>query len=1051
MRNIQLIVQIRLQTICSTVEDFLDVFERFVQEFTDDSVLQLARRMAPMMRQIRQLAKLFVIHPNGILHHPSIYVLFHQSTSVPMYSTVTPDDPSDILPQGAAFLDHLHREITTISRPDEAVLFTHLLQEACRVYYRNFELWLFHGRIEDPHEELFIEFTDCPWPHSKQFWDRAFRVRTDDPTTAAADATPMAGAVPAFLLGTEQRTLLCGKYTGLLRAIRPEHPLLRVAPPRLDVCLTDGELAALQLRCRAYGQRLQRVCGAPVSVRAVYDSRAAQRRECVRQATERFGENMRRWREQQDESAAKRRLVHAAQRAALELQIKELHDRRVTERRENMLLEREVIRRAEELEDVQTARERAEREKRIEYYEELAEMAGARHTKADAVVEDLRVRLAEAEALTAQMASAVGMATMAGEKEEVETDKEHGDLNRNVATKEFVEIPSILIPIPDTIDNSNLTPSHNDIPTKSIDANANPTSPSSRNTNKAMVLGSTFDFQHHETAGRQATEMLANADATNDVHQSATLTDANSNPCPSTSAHTEMLQNRARIMGQEYDLIGFTTEITPAKTSDPKAELTDLQRNRRKIMSQEFGMHLDLATAASNGKLMVRETPMSTSSDTPAKRIEDELKSLEMQSAMEPLKVDVNLGVTTTALNSSEMQTAATSQSEQLFRFELQPSPAASTLYESARSGIDVDNSVTETVGQEKEKNASKSPSRFGYPKTLKLSKNVSTFFPVDSPFDSHEKATNTEDATEALPTFDPDSLAADFSSLTARLRTSYLLPLQTHLRVLSNEVLKVFLHELHLLQHFKSLRNYFFMMDGEFGGNISDGLFAKLQPDVRPVDILNFACLHSLLDNALGSSIIGNDPNAERLSFIVDDLPAAFDLGSPHVLQMLRLTYAVEWPLNLLLSPEAIGHYARIFQHLLTLRRCRFVLDGASQLLKEVAKRREVEGNGLKGLSGMSGAKCWRSPQYGRVQQIRNKLLQFVMALQNHVTATALQASWRRFKLDLAAAESMEDCYQMHARYLKRVEFLCMLNRSSAKFYKALESVMVLVLRFYQ
>lgn len=105
-------------------------------------------------------------------------------------------------------------------------------------------------------------------------------------------------------------------------------------------------------------------------------------------------------------------------------------------------------------------------------------------------------------------------------------------------------------------------------------------------------------------------------------------------------------------------------------------------------------------------------------------------------------------------------------------------------------------------------------------------------------------------------------------------------------------------------------------------------------------------------------------------------------------------------------------------------------------QILKETAKN--------------SKQKILGSQQYRHVQQIRHKLLNFINALQNHITANALQASWRQFKTDLETATSMEELYQKHTKYLKQVEFLCMINRRSVEFHLKLEDIFVIVLRFY-
>ena len=102
-----------------------------------------------------------------------------------------------------------------------------------------------------------------------------------------------------------------------------------------------------------------------------------------------------------------------------------------------------------------------------------------------------------------------------------------------------------------------------------------------------------------------------------------------------------------------------------------------------------------------------------------------------------------------------------------------------------------------------------------------------------------------------------------------------------------------------------------------------------------------------------------------------------------------------------------------------------------------------------MKDLRKQSAEKILLSPQYRHVQQIRHRLLCFINALQTHITSVALQGSWKIFKEDLETVKTMDDLYRKHIKYLKRVEFLCMLNKSSFEFYTKMEDIFVVVLRF--
>ena len=94
--------------------------------------------------------------------------------------------------------------------------------------------------------------------------------------------------------------------------------------------------------------------------------------------------------------------------------------------------------------------------------------------------------------------------------------------------------------------------------------------------------------------------------------------------------------------------------------------------------------------------------------------------------------------------------------------------------------------------------------------------------------------------------------------TLTEFLQKSVIIPMSTHLELVNNEVMRMFLQHLKILDHFRSLRNYYFMMDGEFGSIICDGIIGKLEDGATPEKLLNYQILHSILDNALGSSITG-------------------------------------------------------------------------------------------------------------------------------------------------------------------------------------------------
>jgi gamma-tubulin complex component 6 len=275
-----------------------------------------------------------------------------------------------------------------------------------------------------------------------------------------------------------------------------------------------------------------------------------------------------------------------------------------------------------------------------------------------------------------------------------------------------------------------------------------------------------------------------------------------------------------------------------------------------------------------------------------------------------------------------------------------------------------------------------------------------------------------------------------DTMAMSRFLQMSLMIPVNAYMEVLNNETLKMFVDDdLDILSHFKSLRNYFLMMNGEFSISICQKLFSKLETGVRPVELLNYQSLHSILDHALSRS--RHDANTEQLSFIVQNIPEKFELHSPSVLNMLTMSYKLEWPLTLILNPETMEQYQAIFNYLLKLKRISWVLEECFQILKELHKKH--------------GQALLRSPQYRFVQQTRHKMTHFVHCLENHVTRNVLQISWNAFVDDLKSTQSIHGIYRKHTNYLKRVLFLCLLNKKSIEFQKAIEGTFKVILKFHK
>lgn len=174
-----------------------------------------------------------------------------------------------------------------------------------------------------------------------------------------------------------------------------------------------------------------------------------------------------------------------------------------------------------------------------------------------------------------------------------------------------------------------------------------------------------------------------------------------------------------------------------------------------------------------------------------------------------------------------------------------------------------------------------------------------------------------------------------DMTTIYQNLRVSVMKPLLTQLELANEAVLRLMLNKHNLLKHIECIRRYFFLVDGEFGRNLTRSLFSEIQVVVHPSYVLNVSNLNSLLrSSAIGTSM--EEEYTERLSFYVKEVPPVFRLIDPETLDCLSMRYKTYWPLNIVITDEAVVKCDRIFTFLMQLQRTSWALEQDIYLLKD-------------------------------------------------------------------------------------------------------------------
>ncbi|KAK1129796.1 hypothetical protein K0M31_019505 [Melipona bicolor] len=291
------------------------------------------------------------------------------------------------------------------------------------------------------------------------------------------------------------------------------------------------------------------------------------------------------------------------------------------------------------------------------------------------------------------------------------------------------------------------------------------------------------------------------------------------------------------------------------------------------------------------------------------------------------------------------------------------------------------------------------------------------------------EKSNNTSPVVTPLSITDVEII--DHISLQAYLEKSIRIPLNVQSRLVNDAIRKYFLIENNLLSHLRSLRSYFFLLNGEFSKSLTDSLYARLYEISIPIELFNSATLTNLLERALIHSFNNVYINSELLSLSATDTPAQLHISDPAALDCLTLNYKINWPLNIIFDETVMQQYRKVFKFLITSGRVSWVLQEDFNIMKRERK-------------------AITSEQYHKLQLYRHSMTQFMNALHNYLTCSVLHASWAEFEKDLEQSLTVDQIYMSHVNYIKRILSRCMLNSRGEKVRVCLTNIFKVILKFH-
>lgn len=757
-----------------------------------------------------------------------------------------------------------------------------------------------------------------------------------------------------------------------------QHRLFELEHPAISVCLTFDEIEKLESRCDKYFERARELCGKPITIRQIFETRAENKRNFYQIVSQRWRENMEKWTDEQH-SLALVAAEHKKKRLnELAAQLQDAKQRKVAERRANVEFELKLLKEAERLEEQRLLRDNINLRKRIEYYQELSDLMQSDadeqqqqqpkqlaakltlHITDDIFLKPHSSSSSKQPLTPASTTSYTDFESCEGEEEDGDgASSEYAECISDDFVQKFeqseTELQAMLLTTTLNDENENNN--------KKVNSKSDlmKTAHVIFEENDAIAIGA---VPHGCTLKRSASDFLNSNELPTLVlnelqkNRQQAMSGSNMEQCMKT-AHkttvelnataaaagnilplTDAQRNKLKVLSHEFNNIP-PIDSTHAKSLPdinlntlPECELTELQRNRRRMMQNDtfseynkdpfanrkhLNLELNTERAKNRRKVLDSEyhiltgqtpstttftitqaaavTPMSTTSDTPitaealvadfaaaadaaaaGKRNDVENANVEEKSA---LKLNVAIAAAGNHTTQTEIKIPDTADIKQQINTaamqpETTPMSALNTAGIMSKYGFEF-KCTEETTGAAAAATAPLSINNESllqdksfvqpdysdpYKRCIEL---IESNFRCSSrnPFvrlHKNYKESNQLDCSNSTTESSKQNNTLKLLNLTLTefLQKSVIIPMKIHLEIVNNEVMRMFLEDLQIIQHFKSLRYYFFLMDGEFGAIICDSIIGKLENGTTPRQLFNVGVLKSIMENACGSSITG-------------------------------------------------------------------------------------------------------------------------------------------------------------------------------------------------
>ena len=255
--------------------------------------------------------------------------------------------------------------------------------------------------------------------------------------------------------------------------------------------------------------------------------------------------------------------------------------------------------------------------------------------------------------------------------------------------------------------------------------------------------------------------------------------------------------------------------------------------------------------------------------------------------------------------------------------------------------------------------------------------------------------------------------------------------------------LLSLMLDKYHFLRHARALKSYLLMSAGDFIEQLLSQLHSELH---KPGAALNPRHLTFLLDQAVRASNARFEPPdvLHRLSVKVHRSSSASSSSDDSGWEAFTLDYLIDSPLNVIITPQCMAVYLRVFGVLWRLKRVEWELKDV--WMRQSSHRHAIEQQ-LLGVAGgvYDGMRRLMAGGY----ELRQTMWHLLSNLSSYFMFQVMESSWRTFEAQVNNAKEMDDLIAAHRLYVQQISDKALLTGVAAPLSMLLLPLFDDILRF--